>query len=143
MKKENIIAKMSLDRDIKKMLKNEEYFTLEDMYTQCVQYIKAIKDGRMLCNIVSISRSGMSRRLYFKSCEHARHNIHLKYYYSNYDMMFTALGYSSNHHGFLIPGCGMDMVFHTNHTIISRLRKFGFISKKEMDVLGQKTPLVI
>ena len=44
---------------------------------------------------------------------------------------------------FTIGGCGMDMIFHTNYTIIHRLYKLGFMTKKECEKLCQMTPSII
>ena len=107
------------------------------------RYIKAIKDRRVVCNIESVSASGMSRTLKFISCE--RNTYDKKHHYSNYYLMFKQLGFTpvrdSNY--FRIHGCGMDMVFHTNYTIIHQLQRLGFISKKECETLAQETPDVI
>jgi hypothetical protein len=61
-------------------------------------------------------------------------------------MLFTILGFTksrSNDFYFSIGGCGMDMIFHTNYTIIHRLHRLGFINKKQCDFLAQQTPTTI
>jgi hypothetical protein len=105
-------------------------------------YIKAIKQGRVICNIESVSSSGMSRNIKFLECEGS---IKSGFNYRNFFKLFKDLGFKTakNSNAFRISGCGMDMVFHTNYTIIHKLHALGFISKKECDVLAQKTPTVI
>jgi hypothetical protein len=58
----------------------------------------------------------------------------------NFYAFFGALGFTESGNGFRISGCGMDMVFHTNYSIIHKLQKLGFIDMKKRDVLAQKTP---
>ena len=60
----------------------------------------------------------------------------------NFNALFTALGYSDrNKDGkFTVNGCGMDMVFHTNYSIIHSLYNLGMITKEECDSLAQNTP---
>ena len=96
----------------------------------------------MINSIDSVSSSGMSRTIKFLSCEKSKTN----FYYRNYFGFFLALGYTpkndrSNY--FRISGCGMDMIFHTNYTIIHRLTRLGFLTKKECSILAQKTPSTI
>jgi hypothetical protein len=97
----------------------------------------------MLCVIKSVSKSGMSRVISFHSCEdYVGEN---RSCYTQYWAFFTALGYteSRNGNGFTIGGCGMDMVFHTNYTIIHRLYSLDFITKQECDFMAQQTPTVL
>lgn len=106
------------------------------------RYIKAIKQGRVICNIESVSASGMSRTLKFLECNGS---IKSGFNYLNFWKLFKDLGFSQgrNTNAFRIGGCGMDMVFHTNYTIIHNLHQLGFLTKKECDLLAQKTPPVI
>jgi len=102
------------------------------------RYIKAIKEERMICKIVSVSQSGMSRRIYFN--EFCFDNKQKRGFIYQFHVFFQTLGYKSNDNGFLINGCGVDMIFHTNYTIIHELYNLGFITKDECKVLAQKTP---
>ena len=65
--------------------------------------------------------------------------------YLNFYQFFTQLGFAKvkNSNTFRISGCGMDMIFHTNYTIMHQLCRYGFITKKECENLAQKTPQVI
>ena len=119
-----------------------EYYSLEDFASDAISYIKAIKSGRMLCVIHSVSSSGMSRVLSFKACEKSKSN----YNYRQFAFMFKCLGYKETRKysgEFRVSGCGMDMVFHTNYTIMHDLCQMGLINKKECEVLAQKTPVVL
>ena len=118
------------DKEIKKI----EYF---DFYDNAIRYIKAIKQGRMICSIDTVSRSGMSRTLKFM--EFQKSNIY------NFHAFFIALKFNQvkNSDYFRVYGCGMDMVFHTNYTIIHRLYRLGFLGYDECEKLAQLTPKII
>ena len=119
-----------------------EYYSLEDFVNDAISYVKAIKSGRMLCVIHSVSTSGMSRVLSFKACEKSKSG----YRYIQFSFMLRALGYKETRKysgEFRVTGCGMDMVFDTNYSIMHTLCAMGIISKKECDVLAQKTPVVL
>jgi hypothetical protein len=118
-----------------------EYYNVEDFVSDAKTYIKAIKQSRMVCTIESVSSSGMSRVLKFNSCEGKAG----KFNYRSYSLLFKTLGYKQarNSWGFTVSGCGMDMVFHTNYTIIHQLHKYGLLNKKDCEVLAQMTPTVL
>ena len=114
------------NKDLSKQFFNSDIDTfIESAY----RYIKAIKEGRMLCVIKSVSNSGMSRKLAFYECSKGvrQHN------YLNFYFLFKSLGYNWNRNvqGFQVNGCGMDMVFATNYNNIHALYQLGFISKKQ------------
>jgi hypothetical protein len=122
------------DKEVLKAISKNEYYSQERFIEDAKAYIKAIKERRMLCVITNVSPSGMSRSLKFHSYE--------KSYYRQYWAFFKALGYreAKDRNAFVINGCGMDMIFHTNYTIIHRLFRLGFITKVECDDLAQQTP---
>ena len=139
---ERITRNIENNSEIVKGIKNLNYYEVERFIEDATRYIKAIKEGRMINSIGHVSKSGMSRTIKFVSCERSKS----KNYYSNYFCMFKALGYTESRakdHYFSIGGCGMDMIFHTNYTIIHRLSRLGFISKKECEKLAQETPQTI
>jgi len=141
-KKERIIKKIEDNKEIQKGINKLNYFNTEDFYNSAIRYIKAIKQGRIICTIGSVSSSGMSRTIKFLECSKGTHN----YNYLNFFAFFKALNFieaRNKNHYFSIGGCGMDMIFHTNYTIIHRLHRLGFISRKECDYLAQQTPSVI
>jgi hypothetical protein len=138
------IKASDLQKDINGKFKNNQYPpSVEAVIESAQRYIKAIKDGRMCCVIESVSSSGMSRTMHFNSCEKDKHTK--GFYYANYWTLFKLLGYkeSKSRDGFVIHGCGMDMVFSTNYAIIHDLYRYGFLSSKECDVLAQRTPRVL
>jgi hypothetical protein len=114
------------------------HYTPENFLTDAKDYINAIKSGRMFCIIESVSASGMSRVIKFHSFQGTtKHG-----YYRQYWCFFRVLGYTQakNSDGFRINGCGMDMIFHTNYTIIHDLKKLGLITPEECGKLAQQTP---
>ena len=132
---------MKLTKEIEKAINAQRYYSVEDFEKDCLAYINAIESGRMLCSIHSVAKSGMSRVLSFHSCEASQGTD--KFYYRQYRSLFCALGYREAGEGFRISGCGMDMIFHTNYTIIHRLCRLGFITEKECEKLCQQTPTII
>jgi hypothetical protein len=141
---EKISENISGNKEISKYISSNNYYSVDNFINDAKRYIKAIKDRRMICNIASVSASGMSRSIKFVSCEH---NAKYKTYsYQNYWSFFKAMGYSEargNKDCFSIGGCGMDMIFHTNYSIIHRLCRLGFITKVECEKLCQQTPNII
>lgn len=108
-----------------------------------IRYIKAIKEKRMICNIESVSSSGMSRNIKFvemRKCTELKEHFILNFY-----KFFVVMGYTKvkNSDCFRITGCGMDMIFNTNYNIIHNLYNMGFISKQICSTLSQKTPYII
>ena len=141
-KQESILAKIAADKELSKAMGKISYYDTERFISDCQDYVAAIKSGRMLCVIGSVSSSGMSRTIKFSSCEKGKERS----WYRNYNCLFLSLGYTEAKKGwgyFRIGGCGMDMVFHTNYSIIHDLCRFGFITKKECDSYAQMTPVVL
>lgn len=136
-----VTANILADKQISKAISNNEYYSTEQFISDANTYIKAIKEGRMLCIIKSVSNSGMSRVIKFNSCE--RYND--RHSFRQYCTLFETLGYkeSKNRNGYTVHGCGMDMVFHTNYSIMYTFKRLGLITAKECEVLAQKTPTVL
>lgn len=137
----NIIENINKDKEIVKNLKKLNYYDIKNFVDDAKTYIKAIKERRMLCVIKSVSSSGMSRNIKFNSCEKAKTG----YWYRQYSCLFITLGYTEvkGTDSFRIGGCGMDMIFHTNYSIIHKLKNLGFITKEECEKLAQETPTVL
>lgn len=135
--KKNIVKELKLS-NVEKYGSSE----VDDFIRNAKRYIKAIKQGRMLCVIDSVSKSGMSRTLKFNECSGSTKN---GFHYLNFYTLFCQLGFTkikdSNY--FRIGGCGMDMVFHTNYTTIHDLYRLGFLSNKECAKLAQMTPTLL
>jgi len=128
---------ITLTKEIKKAISKEEYYSEESFINDCKAYIKAIESGRILYTVTNVSKSGMSRDINIKSFEGKMS----KGYYRNYTMMLKVLGYKFTDKyssDIKVGGCGMDMLFHTNYTIINTLHHMKFISKKKCDVLAQR-----
>jgi len=140
-KTEKILMNVQDSKELQKDMKKLYLFSDEEFINNANRYIKAIKEGRMCCVIDKVSASGMSRNIKFLECSKGRGG----YRFYNFCAFFTALGYTrvNNSDTFRIGGCGMDMIFHTNYTIIHRLHRLGFINKKECARLAQDTPSVL
>lgn len=133
----------TLTKNVSELQKNfPNWYGIESFIRDAKQYIKAIKERRMIVNIASVSKSGMTRRMVFNSCEKNKRTKNC--YYRQYTGLFTALGtFTVKNHEIVVGGCGMDMVFHVNYTTIHKLHKLGFITRKECDILAQITPQII
>lgn len=138
---------MTRTNEIEKLLKahnkNKNYpVTNECFIEHCKRYVKAVKEGRMICSIDSVSNSGMSRTMKFLEMSKGSNGQH---YLLNFYQLFDVLGYTKvkNSDYFRIGGCGMDMVFATNYNIIHQIHGLGLINKKACSVLAQKTPHVV
>jgi len=133
---------IKLSKEVEKNIEKLNYFSIESFINSGKAFLKATEQGRMICNIESISKSGMSRTLKFVSCEGKGKNFN----YRNYFAMFKALGFNEvkNSGGyFRINGCGMDMVFATNYQVVRQLQQMGFTTKEKSKWLEQKTPTTI
>lgn len=117
---------------INSIAKFGQYYDEQDFCRDAKRYINAVARGGMLVSIGSVSKSGMSRTMKFVEL---RKGMILNFY-----KFFEALGHQkiANSDYFRINGCGMDMVFHTNYTIMHQLANVGLITKKRAKKLAQK-----
>ena len=138
-----IIKAIGSDKDLTKRLSKEQHYSTEQFIRDAKRYIKAIKERRVICSIGSVSRSGMSRTIKLIAPEKSKHDR--GYYYLNFFAFMRVLGYTpaGNTHYFRINGCGMDMIFDTNYTIIHRLHRLKLVNKKECEKLAQMKLAVI
>ncbi len=140
-----ILSNIEASKEIQKNIKALKYYDSDQFLTDAYRYIEAIKEGRIICSIGSVSKSGMSRTIKFLAPEQNKSdNKHFSYL--NFYCLFRALGFKesrSRDHYFTINGCGMDMIFHTNYTIINRLKSLGFMEDSICQYLAQQTPPVI
>ena len=126
---------IKLSAEVKKRITKESYYSETDFVNDAKAYIAAVKSGRILYTVTSVSKSGMSRNISVKSFEGKM----TEGYYRNYIGVFRALGYKIDFFGSVkIPGCGINMLFDTNYSIIHSLRRMEILSKKECDTLAQK-----
>ena len=138
------LQKLSENKELQKAVSKMSHYHIEQFAKDAERYIKAVKEERVICSIGSVSASGMSRTMKFLAPE--KNTARKAYQYLNFFAFFKAMGFrEAGKYGdyFRINGCGMDMVFHTNYTIIHRLQRYGFISKKQCEKLAQSTPQVI
>ena len=142
MKKETIVNRINEHEHVDPS--KVTFYDMDMFIADARRYIKAIRDGRMVCNINSVAKSGMSRTIAFHECARTNNNIH-KYDYLNFYAFFMAMGYTpvNRERYFRIHGCGMDMIFHTNYTIINTLGRLGFLTKEDARLLAQRTPPVL
>ena len=130
------------NKEILNNMKKLNHYSVEQFVNDAQRYIKAIKEGRVINCIGSVSSSGMSRNIKFLSCEKGKYGFN----YLNFTCLFIALGYTEGSKGygyFRVNGCGMDMIFHTNYSNIHRLSRLGFLNAKQCAELAQKTPTTI
>ena len=123
--------------------KNTYKIDNETFIDHAKRYIKAIKENRMICSIGSVSKSGMSRTIKF--LEMLKNDTSDQHHLLNFYQFFDVLGFSKikDSDYFRIGGCGMDMIFYTNYTIMHDLKRLGLVSDDECKTLSQKTPSVI
>ena len=107
------------------------------------RYIRASRQGRLMCHVVSVAPSGMYRKMRFFELDKPVHKGTTFHPY-NFVTLLESLGYKhSSYQGrdvFKVSGCGMDMVFMTHYNIIHQLYDLGFLTKSMRDKLAQKTP---
>ena len=135
----DILNNVNSNKEIQNNLKKLYGFNSEDFIMNAERYIKSCKENRIFCVIHSVSKSGMSRKLSFYE---STFNEDGRGGFLNFNALFIALGYSDrNRDGkFTVNGCGMDMVFHTNYSIIHSLYNLGMITNEECEILAQNTP---
>lgn len=144
MKTQNILLAIESSKELSKAIQKNSHYSNEQFISDAKRYLLAIKKGTMINSIGSVSSSGMSRTIKFLAPEYNKYSK--RYQYCNFFAFFKALGFNearSKDHYFSIGGCGMDMIFHTNYTIVHRLHRLGFINKKQCDILAQQTPSTI
>ncbi len=140
-KVEKIAINIANNKELTKRIEGNKYYSVDQFISDANTYIRATKEGRMMCSIHSVSGSGMSRSLSFHSFEPGKG----RGYYRQYWSLFKALGYSEikGNNAFRINGSGMDMVFHTNYSNMRRFFNLGFIDKATCDKLAQSTPTIL
>jgi len=134
-----VIKKIEANKELMKNINSLNHYNIENFIRDAKDYINAIKTGRMLSIIEHVSSSGMSRIIKFHSFQGGKG----RGYYRQYSCLFIALGYkqAKGYEGFRINGCGMDMVFHTNYSIIHNLKRLGLINNEQCSHLAQQTPV--
>jgi hypothetical protein len=129
---------ITLSNEVLKAIKLNEYYSDEQFLSDANQWIKSIEQNRVICSVVSVSKSGMSRKLKFLSFEPNKDSD--KGYYRQYNTMLKTLGYKLKDYSITVNGCGMDMIFHTNYSIIHDFKRMGIITSEQCKTLCQMTP---
>ena len=135
---ERIKTRIEADKDIMKRINKEKYYSIEDLISDIQTYIASVKSGRISYEVVTVSKSGMSRTIKITSAEKSGRG---QYYYRQYQVMLGVLGetvVSGYSNTIRVYGCGMNMLFATNYNLMHKFCRLGFISKKQCAVLAQK-----
>ena len=117
-----------LPKEVSKNLAKNEYYTEANFYEDVDAFITAIQDGRLITEVIAVSRSGMSRSIMVKAFE----GNYKKGYYRNFIGMFHALDEKVTKEGYIkVSGCGMDMVFSVKYQTLLSFENMGFLQKGE------------
>lgn len=115
------------DKEIKAFLESE------DGKCNAERFIKALKEGRIVCSVKHISKSGMSRVISF--CEMQSYIVNRKKRWALYQFnwFFGQLGwtYDKSYDAIRVGGCGMDMIFATLYNVAGTLKFHGFKVPKD------------
>lgn len=118
--------------------KKAEYLQSEEGKRNAERFIKALKEGRLVCSVKSVSSSGMSRVISF--CEVAKIGYPKKDRYALYQFnwFFKNLGwtYVNSRDAIRVGGCGMDMIFHVLYSVCGTLEYYGFKMPKDWSSLA-------
>jgi hypothetical protein len=137
---------INLSNEVKKAVAKNEYYSTDQFINDAIKWVEAIKEGRVICTVASVSKSGMSRELKFLSCEPSKYNNeqgeNVRYSYRQYNIMLECLGFKFDRKSWAITvnGCGMDMIFNTNYTIMHNFKSMGIITESECSSYAQMTP---
>ena len=90
------------------------------------RFIKALKDGRIVCSVKRVSSSGMSRVIAVR--EMVKLKDVKRYTLYQFDWFIQQMGWSEDKQtgATKVNGCGMDMVFHLLYTVAHNLEYYGF-----------------
>ena len=119
---------IELTKEVLKNLTKNEYYTKDNFCKDAEAFITAIEDGRLITEVIAVSRSGMSRDIMIKAFEGDYKNG----YYRNFIGMFRTLGEKVTKEGYIkVSGCGMDMIFHLKYQTLLSFENMGFLQKGE------------
>ena len=119
-------------------LKLTETYTEKEFKRDAARYVAAVKEGRLLCKIVSISRSGMSRTLEIFELAKCGDMFHPY----GFCAFLEALGFTMTPHkdAIRIRGCGFDATYETHAHVVSALVTIGIITEAEAVSLRKIAP---
>ena len=127
---------IKLNRETVARISAMEHYNQEDFIKDAKVYIKALQSGRLKYEVTKVSASGMSRNIKITSFE----GTMTKGYYRTYAAFLETLGHkfvSKWSDEIRVKGCGMNMLFYTNYSIIHKLANMKFISKNKCEILSQ------
>jgi hypothetical protein len=114
-----------LPKEVSKNFAKNQYYTEDNFCKDIEAFITAIQDGRLIAEVISVSRSGMSRSIMVEAFEGEYKNG----YYRNFIGMFHTLGEKVTKEGYIkVSGCGMDMVFHLKYQTLLSFENMGNLS---------------
>jgi hypothetical protein len=124
-----------------KRVKKIPYYSEDQFLIDARRWIRACRQQRLLCNIVKVSPSGMSRKMKFSELVKGPQGRH---YHLNFMQFLKALGWrcdidSASIH---VAGAGMDMVFHVNYSVIGDLQQMG-VFMTDPEQLKQRIPHLV
>jgi hypothetical protein len=110
---------------------------LEEYQLKSIEvFISALRTRTLLCNIASVSQSGMSRKMSFLTI--ADNQVW------RFNRLFELDGYKLDKNGDVkVNGCGMDMVWNTVYTLCHKLNQLGLLSDEELPILSQASARVV
>lgn len=112
-----------------------EFLKSEDGQRNAKRFIKALKEGRIVCGVKHVSSSGMSRVI--SVCEVAKPQGAKRFYMYQFNWFIHQLGwtYVDSYSAIRVGGCGMDMVFHLLYSVCGTLQYNGFKLPERWQVL--------
>ena len=117
-----------LSKEVLKNLSKNEYYTKDDFYKDIESFITALQDGRLITEVISVSRSGMSHTIMVEAFEGDYKNG----YYRNFIGMFRTLGEKVTKEGYIkVSGYGINMVFSLKNQTLLSFENMGFLQKGE------------
>ena len=124
------------NKEIAKRINKESFYNDIIFIDDCERYIKALKERRIIANVVRVSSSGMSRTVKVREIGKA---TTYGYCLNTFYCFLKVCGFSTNKDGnIVLKGCGMDMIFSMNYEICSIIKHLGVISEKEFKELSQR-----
>lgn len=114
------------------------YLESEDGKRNAERFIKALREGRMVCSVKHVNSTGTSRVISF--CEMKSWTVNRKRHWAIYQFnwFFKNLGfrYDDSWDAIRVGGCGMDMIFGTLYNVCGTLQYHGFKLPKDWSSLA-------
>jgi hypothetical protein len=130
--------KRKITKKIEKAIEKKLKVNATEFFKDAIRWVEAVNEGRLTCYIISVSRSGMTRR--FKYLELKKYDK--RYLQQNFVTFLRAMFRTDKDYNIVVNGCGMDMNFYVNYEVIHTLKNIGIISDRECRYLAQQTPHV-